>query len=86
MQKRLALVFALMLGSPLLGGCRFAAPVLEDVGGCPYSCHMGACDTKTKAMLRQWGADARRNERFIDEYFFNYDIHDPYRGDCVVGY
>ena len=28
----------------------------------------------------------RHQERFVDQYFFNYDINDPYRGDCITGY
>lgn len=86
MHKRLLLVAALVIAANLLGGCRFAAPVFEDLGGCPSACHMGGCDTKTKAMFRQWGSDARCGEQFIDQYFLNYDIHDPYRGDCKAGY
>ena len=86
MQKRLLLLAGLMLGIGMLGGCRFVAPVMEDIGGCPTACHMGGCDTKTKAMFRQWGRDARKGEEFIDTYFFNYSRCDPYRGDCYVGY
>ena len=86
MQKRLLLMVGLVLVVGMLGGCRFAAPVLEDVGGCPGACHMGGCDTKTKAIFRQWGQDAREGEAFIDEYFLNYNRCDPYRGDCYVGY
>jgi hypothetical protein len=89
MVKRFALVMLLVGAGLATSGCRFVAPVLEEAGGC--GCNRGcgdACapDTKSKAMLRQWGADARRNEQFIDTYFFNYDINDPYRGDCVSGY
>jgi hypothetical protein len=71
----------------MLGGCRFGAPLLEDLGGCP-GCGGSACapDTKTKAILRQQARNAREQERFIDQYFFNYDIHDPYRGDCLSGW
>jgi hypothetical protein len=89
MVKRFALV-VFVLGSIALSGCRFVAPVFEEAGGCGRAggcgCPGGAgCgpDTKSKAMLRQWGADARRNEQFVDTYFFNYDINDPYRGDCL---
>ena len=62
-------------------GCRWAAPALEDFGrqGC------GPCgDSKTKMMIRQEARNARHQEEFIDTYFWNYDIHDPYRGDYEI--
>ena len=84
--KRISLVIAIVAVMGCLGGCRFAAPLAESAGGHPYSAH-GCCgDTKTKAILRQWGRDARRGEQFVDQYFLNYNIHDPYRGDPVVGW
>lgn len=92
MVKRLCLVLSLAALLCAMPGCRVAAPVLESWGGCPGGggCCGGpprlGCDTKTRAMMRQWGADARRGERTVDTYLFNYDINDPYRGDCVVGY
>lgn len=86
MNKRLFLIVGLVLAVGLLSGCRFVAPVFEGAGGCPYSCHGGTCDSKSKAILRQWGQDARGGEQFVDQYFLNYDVNDPYRGDCVVGY
>ena len=86
MWKRLSLVAALVLVLGMASGCRWIAPPLESAGGCPYSCHGTACDSKSKAILREWGRDARRGEQFIDQYFLNYDINDPYRGDCVTGW
>ena len=86
MVKRLCLIAGLLLVVSAMPGCRLGAPILEDMGGCPYSCHGTSCDTKTRAILREWGRDARHQERFIDTYFLNYDINDPYRGDCVVGW
>ena len=86
MWKCLSLVVGLVLVFGVCSGCRFGAPVLEDVGGCPYSCHGTACDTKTRAIVREWGRNARHQEQMIDTYLLNYDIHDPYRGDCVVGW
>ena len=96
MIKRLGLVFGFMAVLVLFGGCRFLAPVAESWGGCPCgahgvcccpsNCDTNFCDTKTRAMWRQWGRCMRKQERFIDTYFFNYDINDPYRGDCITGY
>ena len=86
MVKSLLLIVGMLVLVGGLGGCRVIAPVCEDIGGCPYSCHGGGCDTKTKAMFRQWGRDARAGEQFIDQYFLNYDRYDPYRGNCTVGY
>ncbi len=86
MFKRLLLVAGLVMMVSGLAGCRFFAPLAEDIGGCPTACHGSQCDTKTKAIIRGWGRDARCGEQFIDQYFLNYDIHDPYRGDCSSGY
>ena len=78
MVKRMSLVALLVAATFSISGCRFAAPALESMGG-------RGC-TKTQAILNQWGRDARKNERFVDQYAFNYDINDPYRGDRLVGY
>ncbi|MFV1959632.1 MAG: hypothetical protein ACC662_09500 [Planctomycetota bacterium] len=86
MVKSLLLVAGFMMLVGGLGGCRLAAAALESVGGCPYPSHGAGHDTKTKAMFRQWGHDARSGEQFIDQYFLNYDVNDPYRGSCWVGY
>jgi hypothetical protein len=85
MLKRLSLMVGLIAALGAFGGCRFVAPVAESVGGCPpgSSASMGQ---KNKAIMRQWGRDLRKGERFVDQYFLNYDINDPYRGDCLTGY
>ena len=63
-------------------GCRFVAPGLESLSGAgSYSER-----TKTDQIIGQWARDTRKNERFVDTYFLNYDINDPYRGDYLVGY
>jgi hypothetical protein len=81
MLKQIALVAGLVVAGLASSGCRVAAPVLEDVGG--YS-PCGGCTTKTQMILRQQGRSARNVEEFVDTYFLNYDIHDPYRGDLKV--
>ncbi|MHC5010072.1 MAG: hypothetical protein ACYTG6_03860 [Planctomycetota bacterium] len=86
MLKRLSLVFGLVLVVGALSGCRLGAPAAESLGGYPYGAHGSFSDTKSKAILRQWGRDAREGERFIDQYFLNYNINDPYRGDALVGW
>ena len=69
MWKRLSLVVAMVLVLGMTAGCRFVAAPLEAAGGCPYSCHGTACDSKSKAILREWGRDARCVEQFVDEGF-----------------
>lgn len=86
MWKRLTLLAGLVLAMGLVSGCRFIAPPLESWGGSPYSTHGTMCDTKSKAIMREWGRDARHGEQFVDQYLLNYDVHDPYRGDTVVGW
>lgn len=81
MLKQIALVAGLVGAGLALSGCRVAAPALEDVGG--YS-QCGQCDTKTKMIIRQQARGARNVEEFVDTYFLNYNIHDPYRGDYRV--
>ena len=81
MLKQIALVAGLVVAGLASSGCRVAAPVLEDMGG--YS-PCGGCTTKTQMILRQQGRSARNVEEFVDTYFLNYDIHDPYRGDLTV--
>lgn len=81
MLKQIALVAGLVVAGLASSGCRVAAPVLEDAGG--YS-PCGGCTTKTQMILRQQGRSARNIEEFVDTYFLNYDIHDPYRGDLKV--
>ena len=89
MLKRFALVAIIGLICVVATGCRFGAPLLEDMGG--YGkCGCNDC-TKTKMIIRNWARDARHQERCIDNLFLNYDINDPYRGDylptdCWCGY
>jgi len=83
--KRTSLAILLLAAVFTVGGCRVIAPGLESIGGANCACnHAGP--TKAQMILRQWGRDARKNEQFIDQYALNYDINDPYRGDCLVGY
>ena len=85
MVKGITLAILLMASTFVVGGCRFVAPVLEGVGGANCAgCNNGP--GKTNMIVRQWARDTRKNERFVDHYLLNYDINDPYRGDCLVGY
>ena len=81
MLTRMALAAGLLLAGVVSTGCRVAAPAFESAGG--YS-GCGQCDSKTKMILRQQGRNSRHIEEFVDTYFWNYDIHDPYRGDYLV--
>ena len=83
--KRTSLAILLLAAVFTVGGCRFGAPILESTGGA--NCGTNRCGpSKTQMILRNWGRDARKNEQFVDQYFLNYDVNDPYRGDCLVGY
>ncbi len=85
MLKQLLLVAGIVGSGLLMQGCRVAAPVLEDMGGSSPGCSTcNDCDTKTKMMIRQQARSARNVEEFVDTYFFNYNVHDPYRGDYRV--
>ena len=66
------------------GGCRIVRPPLQELGGA--GCYKQAGPSKTSMIVRQWERDSGHNERFVDKYFLNYDINDPYRGDCLVGH
>ena len=66
------------------GGCRIVRPALQEVGGA--GCYKQPGPSKTSMIVRQWERDAAKNERFVDQYFLNYDVNDPYRGDCLVGH
>jgi hypothetical protein len=81
MLTRIALAAGLALAVMTATGCRLAAPAFESAGG--YN-HPGQCDSKTKMILRQQGRNSRHIEEFVDTYFLNYDINDPYRGDILV--
>ncbi len=81
MLKNIALVAGLAVAGLALSGCRMGATVLEEVGG---STATSGPSTKTQMLLRQQARGARNVEEFVDTYFWNYDIHDPYRADFKV--
>ena len=81
MLKQIALAAGLIVAGLSSTGCRVVAPALEDAGG--YS-QCGQCDSKSKMITRQQARSARGVEEFVDTYFLNYDIHDPYRADYLV--
>lgn len=81
MLKRLSLVLVLVALAAPLGACRMVATAAEDLGG--YG-GCGDCMTKTKLIIRQQARNLRQNEEFVDTYFLNYDINDPYRADYYV--
>lgn len=84
MVKRLTMVALLLTVGFAFSGCRFAGGLESACGRECQEC--GAFGNKNCAIMRQWGRDARKSERCIDHLFFNYDVNDPYRGDCLVGY
>lgn len=81
MLKNIALVAGLAVAGLALSGCRMGAAALEEVGG---STATGGPATKTQLLMRQQARSARNVEEFVDTYFWNYDIHDPYRADFKV--
>jgi hypothetical protein len=85
MVKGIVLAALLLTATVAVGGCRFVAPALESVSGAECG-PCGAGPSKTQMIMRQWARDTRKNEQFFDQYLLNYDINDPYRGDCLAGY
>lgn len=81
MLKRLCLVLGLAaLVVSLSGCCGGASAFVESVGGC---CPVQA---PPKRILCHQARQMRLQQEFLDTYFLNYDVHDPYRGDCYLGY
>ncbi len=85
MSKRLSLFVVLLVAAGGLAGCRAAAPALEDLSGRDCA-GCGTFGDKNRSILGQWARDMRSNERLFDHHVLNYDVNDPYRGDCLVGY
>jgi hypothetical protein len=85
MSKRLSLFAFILVACCSFMSCRAAAPALETLSGrdCQGCGDFGA---KNRAIVGQWARDMRANERLIDNHLLNYDINDPYRADCYVGY
>jgi len=81
MVKRLSLVLLLLMVGVAFSACHAVEPALNSMSGVGSSANASHADM----ILRQWGADAKRNERLYDNYFLNYDVNDPYRGDRVAG-
>ena len=85
MVKVITLAVLLFAAAIFVGGCRFGAAGLESVSGA--ECGGGNIGpSKTSMIVRNWARDMRKQERFVDKHFLNYDINDPYRGDCLAGY
>lgn len=82
MVKRLSLALFLLTFGVAMGGCHTVGNALNGMSGVGTSANA----SRTDMALRQWGADSERNGRFVDTYFLNYDINDPYRGDRLSGY
>ena len=81
MLKRAFLTLGLAAILASATGCRWTATAMEDWG----RSDCGPCDcSKSKMMWRQQARNQRHIEEFVDTYFWNYDVHDPYRGDYVV--
>ena len=88
MMKRTCFLLAFVFVAGIaMSGCRFAAQGIETAtcANCAGNDRCGA-QGKWNAMWRQQARNFRKNERCVDNLFFNYDVNDPYRGDCLVGY
>jgi hypothetical protein len=80
MVRRLGIVFALVVVVTGLAGCYGISRGLGAVGGCD-SITLGS---PTCAYARAWSRNAWHQQQFIDQYFLNYDVNDPYRCDCPI--
>lgn len=80
MVRRLGVLFGLLGLVATSGGCYWGSQALGSVGGCRPT----SGGSPTTAYARTWSRDMQSQQQFIDQYFFNYDVNNPYRCDCPV--
>jgi hypothetical protein len=81
MVRRLAIVFMLVGSLAFTAGCSVGSQALGVIGCCPP--RDTACQ-QVRTYARVWSRDMQKQQQFIDTYFFNYDVNDPYRCDCPM--
>jgi len=78
MGRRLGALIVLLGLVVVLGACSAGSAALGRVGGCGQA-NLG---TQVPTYFRTWARDAQYQQEFIDTYFLNYDVNDPYRCEC----
>jgi hypothetical protein len=84
MFRRLGVLVALLGIATVASGCMTqGSQALGAASGCSS---YGGCGggSQFKSYARTWSRDMQRQQQFIDTYFFNYDVNDPYRCTCPV--
>jgi hypothetical protein len=82
MRHRLGIVVALLVVLGVSAGCSWGSHALGGVGGC-NSCRYET-GSQTCSYARTWARGAQHQQEFLDTYFLNYDVNDPYRCDCPI--
>lgn len=82
MVRRLAIVLGLVGMSVLAAGCSFGSRALGSFGGCD-TCG-SSIGSQARTYSRTWARGMQHQQEFIDTYFLNYDVNDPYRCECPI--
>jgi hypothetical protein len=82
MLRRLAVWVGLLAVVGASAGCSWGAHALGSFGGCE-SCRYET-GSQTCSYARSWARNAQYQQQFLDTYFLNYDVNDPYRCDCPI--
>jgi hypothetical protein len=85
MLRRLGVFVALLGIAGASAGCMSqGSQALGAASGCSsYGCR-GSSGSQFKSYARQWSRDMQNQQQFVDTYFLNYDVNDPYRCTCPV--
>jgi hypothetical protein len=80
MVRRLAVLMGVLVLVTGLAGCYTGSRALGSVSGC-NSVTLGS---PVCTYARAWSRNMWHQQQFIDQYFLNYDVNDPYRCDCPI--
>jgi hypothetical protein len=85
MVRRLFVLVAVLGLVAVTAGCAQMSQAAGGVAGCRGAgCGGGATSAQFKSYARQWSRDLQHQQEFIDTYFLNHDVNDPYRCTCPV--
>src|SRR5687768_579763 len=81
MVRRLGVLMGVLVLVTGLSGCLYTGSrALGSVSGC-NSVTLGS---PTCSYTRAWSRNMWHQQQFVDQYFLNYDVNDPYRCDCPI--
>jgi hypothetical protein len=87
--RKLTLAFAVLTLVCVIGGCRSVSGALwkipEWIGGKVLNVYTGNGHYDGKARWDNYTNNHQQVQNFVDIYFFNYDIRDPYVGTPFFG-